>query len=273
VTGPTTPQPPVVLTVAGSDSGGGAGLQADLRAFAATGVFGACAVTAVTVQDTTAVHAVHQVPTEVVVAQVRAVLADLPVAATKTGLLGSSATVAAVAELADAGELPQVVVDPVLAASSGASLADPGTVDAYRRLLVPAAAVVTPNLPEAAALAGDRLTGDDDAGRLARRLGELTDALVVVTGGHGADPDEVEDVAWDGRRLQRWRRRRVRTHNSHGTGCTFSAALAAGLASGLAPLAAAESAGALVAAALAASRDWRLGRGSGPIDPLGAGGR
>jgi len=273
------PAPPVAVTVAGSDSGGGAGIQADLHTFAAMGVFGACAVTAVTAQDTVAVRAVHLVPPDMVLAQLQAVLEDLPVSAAKTGMLGSATTVATVAEVAASGGLPNLVVDPVLAASSGTRFADPAAVDVYRSRLLPAATVVTPNLPEAAALVGDPRAGTGDAEELARRLGDLTDALIVVTGGHaeGAGPDgrsgsaagaarEVVDVAWDGRQLHRWHRPRVATANSHGTGCTLSAAIAAGLAWGRPALAAVGEAGMVVQRALLGACQWRLGRGTGPLD-------
>jgi hydroxymethylpyrimidine/phosphomethylpyrimidine kinase len=266
-----TTTPPVALTLAGTDSGGGAGVAADLRTFAALGVFGACAVTAVTAQDTVAVHAVHAVPPSMVIAQVVAVADDLPVAAVKVGMLATAATVEAVADLASAGRLPNLVVDPVLVASTGAALADAPALDVLRQRLLPLAAVVTPNVPEAVALLGDRARGSDDPAELARRLGDLGTGLVVVTGGHHHDGDEawVVDVGWDGHQLYRWPHQRVRTDNTHGTGCTFSAALCAWLARGVAPAEAAAHAGRFVERALRGARRWRLGRGSGPLDTFG----
>lgn len=266
--------PPVAMTIAGSDSGGGAGLQADLRTFAALGVFATTAVTTVTAQNTTEVRSVRSLDAAMVVAQVLTVLDDLPVAAVKTGMLGSAAVVTAVTELAAAGRLPHLVVDPVMVASSGAALADADTIAAYHRLL-PLADVITPNLLEAATLAGVSAATFDgahgslaDQCRLARRIGEKTTTLVVVKGGHGSGEQSV-DVVWDGDRVYQFERPRLPTRDTHGSGCTFSAAVAAYLASGAAPPEAVRLAGDFVHRAIDGGRHWNLGAGPGPLDQMG----
>ncbi len=273
--------PVVALTIAGSDSGGGAGIQADLKTFAAHGVYGTCALTAVTAQHTAAVLGVEMVDPGFVVSQVAAVLADLPPAAVKTGMLATPATVAAVAGVAERGALPHLVVDPVLVSTSGHSLMDEGGVAAYRELLLPYAAVVTPNLREAALLAGCEL-GDlrtiDGMAAVARELQALGPGMVVVKGGHAAPagpgdggdpvggcPDVVAGP--DG-----WRvlpAPRVATGNDHGTGCSLSAAIAARLALGQPVGEAVAGAKAYVHRALAGAAGWRLGSGHGPIDHFG----
>ncbi len=258
--------PRVALSIAGSDSGGGAGIQADMRTFAALGVFGTMAVTCVTAQNTTEVRAVHVVPPGMVAEQVAAVLDDLPVAAAKTGMLGTEAMVKQVAALAE--RLPVLVVDPVLVASSGAALTDGSTLGAYRTELFPLATVVTPNLLEAAALLEEDLRSLGDARRAARRLGELA-PVVVVKGGHLDDPERSVDVVWDGSDLWEIDRPRVRTRNTHGSGCSFSAAIAANLALGLGVRAALEQANSFVHAALAGGAGWHLGAGPGPLDHFG----
>lgn len=225
--------PPVVLTIAGSDSGGAAGLAADLTTMAALGVHGAAAVTAVTAQCTLGIHRVHVVPTEVVVAQVRAVLDDLPVAVVKTGMLGTASTARAVVDELPPG-LP-LVVDPVLRASTGAVLADPDLVRAYREVVLPRATMATPNLAES------------------RLLGVLPCPTLVT--------DESVDEL-DG---HRWTIPRVETTNDHGTGCTHSAALAAHLAHGLSVPEAARGAQRFVADRLRVSASWSIGRGRGPV--------
>lgn len=263
--------PPVALTIAGSDSGGGAGVQADLKAFAALGVFGTSAVTALTAQNTRGVTGVHVVPAAFVVEQVEAVLADLPVAAVKTGMLATGEIVAAVAELAAAGRLPRLVVDPVMVASSGARLLEPDAERGYVTQLLPHAEVLTPNLLEAQVLLGDAITTLAEQRDAARALGELGPRTVVVKGGHpvrDTGPDAV-DIVWDGRALTELRAPRVAGRNDHGTGCTFAAATAAGLARGLGVPEALANAKALVARAVAGAAGWRLGAGHGPLDPLG----
>lgn len=262
--------PPVAMTIAGSDSGGGAGIQADLRTFAALGVFGTSVVTAVTAQNTKEVRSIHVVPAEEVTSQAEAVLDDLPVAAVKTGMLADAGIVAAVAALADRGRLPHLVVDPVLVASSGAVLASEGAIHAYLTELLPRAQVVTPNLLEAGVLVGAELATLADQREAARQLGAATGAAVVVKGGHPVrDVDEALDVVWNGRALHEIRRSRLASRNTHGSGCSFAAAVAAGLARGHELLAAVEAAGEFVHRAIADASEWQLGAGPGPLDHFG----
>jgi hydroxymethylpyrimidine/phosphomethylpyrimidine kinase len=256
---------PAVLSIAGSDSGGGAGIQADLKAFARCGVHGMTAITALTAQNTTGVSGVHMTPPDFVVEQVRQVASDIGVDAVKIGMLGTAETVAAVNEaldLLDPG-IP-VVVDPVMVAESGAVLLDETARAALVELLLPRATVITPNLPEARVLAGDA-PGDPDPEALARILHGLGPQAVVVTGGHR---DEVTDVFFDGTTLETLTGPRHPDGAAHGSGCTHSSALAAHLALGLTPLDAARQAHAIASAAV---RDGlrELGEGAGPVDVFG----
>lgn len=273
--------PVVALTVAGSDSGGGAGIQADLKTFAAHGVFGTSAVTAVTAQNTFAVTGVVAMDPAIVVAQIEAVLDDLAPRAAKTGMLASAATVAAVAALAERGAFALLVVDPVLVSSTGHPLIDDAGVDAYRTLLLPHATVATPNLREAAALTGRRVEDLSSldamvaAGEELRALGALT---VVVKGGHlaqvlssgpGTPTPPSPDVVVGPGGVVVLEAQRVVTRNDHGTGCSLSAAIAANLALGMATLDAVRAAKDYVHRALAGGAGWHLGRGHGPIDHFG----
>lgn len=258
--------PPVALTIAGSDSGGGAGIQADLRTFAALGVHGTTAITCVTAQNTARVKAVQVLPAAFVREQIETVTADMTVAGAKTGLLANEEIVKEVASLASG--LPPLVVDPVLVASTGRRLTDEATVRAYRELLLPVAAVATPNLYEAGVLLGEPVATLDEARQAARRLGDLA-PVVVVKGGHGQDPTTSVDVVWDGKQCWEISRPRVQSVNTHGSGCTFSAAIAAGMAWGLALREAIEQASAFVHRAIQGSAGWRLGAGAGPLDHFG----
>jgi hydroxymethylpyrimidine/phosphomethylpyrimidine kinase len=262
---PPNGQLPRALAIAGSDSGGGAGIQADLKAFARAGVHGMTAITAITAQNTVAVEAVHAVPPETIVAQVRAVASDIGVDAVKIGMLGDAATIEAVARALDLVGSAPIVLDPVMVAESGAVLLEPAARDALVELLLPRAAVVTPNLPEARVLARAEAGGSDDPEALARGVLELGPAAVVVTGGHGPSAD---DVFFDGERLERIPGERHPDGAAHGSGCTHSSTLAARLALGDDPLAAAREARAVAAAAV---RDGlrAIGAGSGPVDALG----
>ena len=261
--------PRVALTIAGSDSSGGAGIQADLKTFAALGVFGASAVTALTAQNTTGVRDVHGVPVANVVAQVEAVLDDLDVRAVKTGMLGTAEVVRAVAGLSD--RLPHLVVDPVMVASSGARLLEQSAEQAYVDALLPRAAVLTPNLHEAQVLLGASITTLDEQREAARALGALGPRAVLVKGGHAVTGvgDEAVDVLWDGSRLLELRSPRVAGTNDHGTGCSLASAIAAGLAKGDDVGTAVAAAKAYVARALAGGATWRLGNGHGPLDHFG----
>ncbi|HEV2310649.1 MAG TPA: bifunctional hydroxymethylpyrimidine kinase/phosphomethylpyrimidine kinase [Acidimicrobiia bacterium] len=260
--------PPVALTIAGSDSGGGAGIQADLKTFAALGVFGTSAITALTAQNSAAVAAVQTVDADFVLAQVDAVLADLPVAAVKTGLLATTETVGAVADRAAAGRLPNLVVDPVMVSSTGTRLLVPEAERAYRELLVPHARVVTPNCREAAALLGTPIESADDQRRAAEALAALGPEVVVVTGGDGRPGDEARDVVVGVDGLDELVCPRLDTPNTHGSGCSFAAAIAAGLARGCSPRAALEAAKTFVHAAIRAAATWQLGAGHGPLNHL-----
>lgn len=260
----------MALTVAGSDSGAGAGVQADLKTFAAHGVFGVSVVTAVTAQNTRDVLGVERVDPAFVDLQLEAVLGDLPVAAVKTGMLASSATVAAVARWAAAGRLPNLVVDPVLVASTGRPLLDDGAPRAFLEQLVPHARVVTPNLEEASLLTGIEIDGVDAMAEAARRIADRGPAVVVVKGGHLAG-GRAPDVVLCGGRLSVLEEDRVDTANDHGTGCTLSAAVAARLAHGETPMEAVAAAKRYVTEALRGAAGWRLGSGHGPLDHFGWG--
>ena len=260
--------PPVALTVAGSDSSGGAGIQADLKTFAALGVFGTSAITALTAQNTRGVRGVLPVPPDFVVAQVDAVLDDLPVAAVKTGMLATAAIVQAVADLAAAGRLPRLVVDPVMVASSGDRLLEPDAERSYVEELLPHATVLTPNLREAEVLLGGSIRTLAEQRDAARALAELGPASVVVKGGHAVadEPDEAVDVLWDGGSLHELRGPRIDTPNNHGTGCTFASAIAAALAAGDGVGEAVHSGKEFVTRAVRGGAAWQLGGGHGPLD-------
>ena len=277
--------PPVAMTIAGSDSGAGAGLQADLKAMSALGVFATTVVTAVTAQNTVAVTAVHPVPTDVVDAQISAVLDDFTVAAVKTGMLATTSTVRLVAQRAAAGDLPSLVVDPVMVASTGRRLLDDETVEAYRLGLVPQALLVTPNLFEASILAGIDPTDAADVAtmiELARRVHDLGPTWVLVKGGHlpgvhgagsGSAPEQVADVLFDGTDVHVFEGALVVTRNNHGTGCSLASATAALLARGAEVPDAVAGAKRFVHDALEGASRWDLGRGHGPLDPFGWSGR
>jgi hydroxymethylpyrimidine/phosphomethylpyrimidine kinase len=259
--------PPVVLTIAGSDSGGGAGIQADLKTFAARGVFGTSAVTAITAQNTIDVAAVHPVDADFVVAQIDAVLCDFRVAAVKTGLLATAAIVDAVADRAAAGQLPNLVVDPVMVASSGTRLLGVDAERHYLDRLVPRATVLTPNRREAGVLLGRPVTTLDDHGDAASALHAAGAATVVVTGGDGPDAeDEAVDVVCSADGLSELRGTRIPTANTHGSGCSFASAIAAELARGQPVSAALRDAKSYVHAAIETAACWHLGAGHGPLN-------
>jgi hydroxymethylpyrimidine/phosphomethylpyrimidine kinase len=265
--------PKVALTIAGSDSGGGAGIQADLKTFGALGVFGACAITAVTAQHTAAVLRVVAMDPDTVLAQVHAVLADLPPAAVKTGMLATPDIVKGVADVAARGLLPNLVVDPVLVSTSGHSLMDEGGVHAYRELLFPHALVVTPNLKEGALLAGvdvRELVTVEAMAEVAESLRGLGPHTVVLKGGHLEGDVAADVVAGPGGSIV-LDSPRIDTTNDHGTGCSLSAAVAAHLALGASPMDAVEAAKSYVHRALWGAAKWQLGSGHGPIDHFGWG--
>ena len=261
---------PIALTIAGSDSGGGAGIQADLKTFHAFGVFGTSALTAITAQNTLGVHGVHAIPTDVIRAQIAAVGSDLRPASFKTGMLATRAIIEAVADaIVDEG-LKRYVLDPVMVATSGHRLLDRDAERAIVDRLLPLCEVVTPNLPEALVLLGEsasgvRLSGEDEPllREFAARLVGLGARAALLKGGH-LEGHEVVDVFFDGSAYRVWRRPRLHTTSTHGTGCTLSAAIAAGLAQGRPLGESTERALAFVARAIAAAPG--LGAGHGPLN-------
>jgi hydroxymethylpyrimidine/phosphomethylpyrimidine kinase len=249
------------LTIAGSDSGGGAGIQADLKTFTAHGVFGLTAITAVTAQNTLTVSRVLALPPDVVAAQIDAVVSDFPVHATKIGMLATADIAAAVALELQRRDLGPVVLDPVMVAKGGARLLDAGAVDVMRDRVLPHAVVVTPNIAEAEALTGLRIASPDEVRSAAVRLVESGARAVVVKGGHLDGP--AVDLLYDGRTFTLLEANRIPGRHTHGTGCTFSAALAARLAQGDTLLDATRAAKAYVTRAI--ERAPGLGHGAGPL--------
>jgi hydroxymethylpyrimidine/phosphomethylpyrimidine kinase len=256
---------PVALTIAGSDSGGGAGIQADLKTFSALGAYGASVITALTAQNTKGVSGIHDVPPDFVAAQMDAVYSDLAVAATKIGMLSVPATIEAVAAGLARHQVENVVLDPVMVAASGDALLRPEAVDTLKRVLLPRALVVTPNLGEAAALTGTPVACDEAE---MRRQGEAILALgpgaVLVKGGH-AKGEQAVDILIDRDGVRRYVGRRVDTRNTHGTGCTLSAAIAANLAHGRPLGEAVAAAKDYVTKAIAAADALNVGHGHGPV--------
>ena len=257
--------PPIALTIAGSDSGGGAGIQADLKSFSALGCYGASVITAVTAQNTRAVTAIHPIPADVIAAQIDAVFDDLAVAATKVGMLGEAAVIETVARGLDARE-GAVVVDPVMVAKSGDALLPDDAVTVLREAMLARADLLTPNLPEAARLLGTtQAMSDQEMEAQGRRLLALGPRAVLMKGGHGEGPlcvDILVRQAGDTLRLESPRRA---TRNTHGTGCTLSSAIAAGLAAGLPLEMAVRRAHRYLQDALAAADRLEVGSGHGPL--------
>jgi hydroxymethylpyrimidine/phosphomethylpyrimidine kinase len=257
------------LTIAGSDSGGGAGIQADLKSFAALGCFGLSAVTAVTAQNTLGVQSVHALPAAMVAAQIDSVASDMGVDAVKIGMLANAEIVVAVADRIRRHGLAPVVLDPVMIATGGAPLLDAEGVAALAAQLMPLASLVTPNLPEAEALLGHTLASRPAIEQGARDLLAGGAGAVLIKGGHAAGVLAEDCLVWQGGARVRWlSAARIPTANSHGTGCTLSAAIAAGLAQGKDVESAVTAAKDYVTAALAAGADYRLGRGAGPLHHL-----
>ncbi|MFQ6133679.1 MAG: bifunctional hydroxymethylpyrimidine kinase/phosphomethylpyrimidine kinase, partial [Armatimonadota bacterium] len=239
------PRPiPTALTIAGSDSGGGAGIQADLKTFSALGVYGMSALTAVTAQNTVAVQGILALPPDLVTQQIDAVMTDIGADAAKTGMLFDVGIIEAVAEAVQRHRLANLVVDPVMVAKSGDRLLQQEAVSALAERLAPLALVITPNLPEAEALAEMDINFEADVEEAARRIRARGPRYVVIKGGHAQGA--ATDLVFDGKRIERLSAPRIDTGNTHGTGCTFSAAIAAGLAKGQKPLAAISDAKTLV---------------------------
>ena len=255
----------VALTIAGSDSSGGAGIQADLKTFAACGVYGASAITALTAQNTMGVSAIHDVPAAFVTAQIDAVFGDLDVGAVKVGMVSRREVIEAIAAALARWSPRHVVVDPVMVATSGDRLLSPDAVDALRTRLIPRAGLITPNLPEAAALLEEPVAvTETEIERQGRRLLALGSRAVLIKGGHGEGAESV-DYLIDRDAVLRLAAPRVATRNTHGTGCSLSSAIAAGLAKGEDLAAAVRNAKAYVSAAIAAADRLGVGHGHGPI--------
>ncbi|SVC74751.1 uncharacterized protein METZ01_LOCUS327605 [marine metagenome] len=250
------------MTIAGSDSGGGAGVQADLKTFAALGVYGASTLTAITAQNTVAVTAVHEIPTDVITAQIDAVLTDIGADAVKTGMLSSSDIIECVCEALEIHGVQRLVVDPVMIAKSGDALLREDAIGSLRTRLLPLAMVVTTNIPEAEALTETTIVSDADVRRAAEAIVGMGARSVVVKGGHREGP--ATDLFYDGKEFKEFTAPRFDTVNTHGTGCTFASAVAAGLARGM-----------VVTDAVALAKDYvtegirlsfSIGQGHGPLN-------
>ena len=252
------------LTIAGSDSGGGAGIQADLKTFQERDVYGMSVITAVTAQNTVGVQGVYPVPTEGVTAQLRSIGDDLPPDAVKTGMLFSAEIIEAVAHEIKAFNWRSVVIDPVMIAKGGASLLQLEATKALKDLLLPLATVITPNIPEAEVLADIEIRSLEDKKEAAKRLHDLGSKTVIVKGGHEDEAEEVIDVLFDGHIFHYFKSERIETANTHGTGCTFSAALTAELAKGASVLEATSLAKQFIQAAI--KHDLGIGNGHGPTN-------
>jgi hydroxymethylpyrimidine/phosphomethylpyrimidine kinase len=257
---------PVALTIAGSDSSGGAGIQADLKTFAALGVYGASAITALTAQNTMGVTGIHAVPADFVTAQIDAVFSDLAVGAVKIGMVAQVASIDAIAEALQRWAPRHVVVDPVMVATSGDRLLAAEAVEALRQKLIPLAAVITPNLPEAAALLGEPMmaASETEIAEQGARLLALGCRAVLIKGGHGQGAESI-DYLVSGEGTIALAAPRVATKNTHGTGCSLSSAVAAGLSRGETLEVAVRNAKAFISAAIAAADRFSVGHGHGPV--------
>lgn len=253
-----------LLTIAGSDPSGGAGIQADLKTFAALGAYGMSCICAVTAQNTTRVSAVQNITPDMVTAQLEDIYEDIPPDAVKTGMLSTPAIVHAAASFLAAHRGPPVVVDPVMAATSGGLLLEPEAVGIYKKELFPEAAIITPNIPEAEVLTGMKIENVRDMARAAEVLMEYGCGAVLVKGGHRVE--DALDVLCDGEGVHRFRGERIDTENTHGTGCTLSSALAVCLARGLSAADAVTVAKAYLTGALRSAAKGSVGHGHGPVD-------
>jgi hydroxymethylpyrimidine/phosphomethylpyrimidine kinase len=262
--------PPIALTIAGSDSSGGAGIQADLKTFTALGIYGASVITAITAQNTQGVQGVLTLPPDIIAAQIASIASDLDVAAIKTGMLADRATVETVADGLARFEGVPLVIDPVMVATSGDVLLAPDAIDAVRARLFPLATVITPNLREAARLLDRPMASSlDEMEGQGRALLALGAKAVLIKGGHGEGPEATDILVFDAGSL-RFSAPRIATRNTHGTGCTLAAALAARLAEGGSLPSAVEAAKDFVWHAIEAGRTRPVGKGNGPVDHLHA---
>lgn len=256
-----------VLTIAGSDSGGGAGIQADIKAISAMGCFATSAITAVTVQNTLGVEAVHPIPVEILRGQIDAVLSDIGTDAVKIGMLHSSEVVEVVAEALARHAAPNVVLDPVMVSTSGHRLIEESAIETLKRVLLPRVRVITPNLPEAEILAGVKITSAEQFPAVARQLSQGGKISVLLKAGHLTD-EEVVDVFYNAEEdtLTELPSHRIDTPNTHGTGCTLSSAFAAALAQGLPLTEAARKAKEYIDRAIRSGADYAIGGGHGPVN-------
>ncbi|MFK8250807.1 bifunctional hydroxymethylpyrimidine kinase/phosphomethylpyrimidine kinase [Ancylobacter terrae] len=265
MTTPNAAPTPIAVTIAGSDSGGGAGIQADLKTFSALGVYGASVITALTAQNTLGVSGIHDVPADFIAAQMDAVFSDLAVGAVKIGMLSRPQAIETVAAGLVRHGLSTIVLDPVMVAASGDRLLVPEAIATLREALLPRALLITPNLPEAAALLDEPVAQTPAEARAqAERLMGFGPRAVLVKGGHGEGPDSV-DVLVDAEGVVELTAPRIATRNTHGTGCTLSSAIAAGLARGMALRAAVAAAKDYLTRAIGASDQLTIGRGHGPV--------
>tara|TARA_B110000263_G_C15165020_1_gene444173 strand:- start:9 stop:833 length:825 start_codon:yes stop_codon:yes gene_type:complete len=254
---------PKAMTIAGSDSGGGAGIQADLKTFSANGVYGSSVVTAVTAQNTLGVHDVFELPSSLIESQIRAVMSDIGCDVIKTGMLSSSTVVETVVRTLNDFELPSLVIDPVMKAKGGASLISEEAIETVKKILIPMASIVTPNIPEAIELTGIDINDINSAKKAALYLVNIGADSVVIKGGH-LDGPEAQDLYYDGDVFEIFSSERFDTKNTHGTGCTFASAIAAGLAKGLTMLRSVSDAKDYVSMAIKNNRN--IGSGHGPIN-------
>jgi len=256
---------PIAVTIAGSDSGGGAGIQADLKTFSALGVYGASVITALTAQNTKGVTGIHDVPPDFVTAQIDAVFSDLTVNAVKIGMLSHPDVILAVADGLDRFSQHKVVLDPVMVAASGDRLLVPDAIDVLRKVLIPKAMLITPNLPEAAALLEAPIAQNETQMRdQGEKLLAMGARAVLMKGGHASGPESI-DLLIEPTSVASLAAERFDTPNTHGTGCTLSSAIAAGLAKGLPLAEATREAKAYITAAIKASDQLRIGHGHGPV--------
>lgn len=252
------------LTIAGSDSGGGAGIQADLKTFQELDVYGMSVITAVTAQNTTGVQGVYSVPIEGIIEQLRSIGNDLPPNALKTGMLFNSETIDAVAKFIESYSMKNIVVDPVMIAKGGASLLQTEAVEALKGKLLPLATIVTPNIPEAEVLTGIKIETMNDRKQAAKLLYSMGAKSVMIKGGHDQESEVMIDLLYDGQQFHTFTSTRVSTKNTHGTGCTFSAAITAQLAKGCSVVQAVEVAKNFIQAAI--EEDLLIGSGHGPTN-------
>lgn len=252
-----------LLTVAGSDSSGGAGIQADLKTFAALGAYGMSCICTLTAQNTTGVSMVVNTPVEMVTAQLEAVYSDIPPDGVKTGMLSTPAIVLAVAEFLHSHKGPAVVIDPVMVATTGAILLEKEAIETYKDILIPEADLITPNIPESEVLSGLEIKTEKDMENAAERMMEYGCRAVLVKGGHRVH--DAVDILFDGKQFYRYEGKRIKTKNTHGTGCTLSAALAVKLAEGKTLPEAVAEAKAYLTGAIEAAKDETIGQGSGPV--------